>query len=174
MGLTFTEEKRRIDCIELLRRKGYPLSHIKVETTLWRFGSQARNSFRTDVAVLDQPVESLSNDLKELSPHIVLVAEIKRDNNKAGVAVETQVYPALNFLPKIDVLGIYWDDIERRLFFREQVGGELSVRETPAGKPSELGASVPAEPITQHGPCNHPTTPVIRENRGPAPCRGFE
>ena len=23
-GLTFTEERRRIDCIELLRRKGYP------------------------------------------------------------------------------------------------------------------------------------------------------
>lgn len=38
-ALTFTEEKRRIDCIGLLRRKGYPLSHIKVETTLWRFGS---------------------------------------------------------------------------------------------------------------------------------------
>ena len=40
------------------------------------------------------------------------------------------MYPALNFLPKIDVLGIYWDDVERRLFFREQVGGELVVRET--------------------------------------------
>ena len=67
-GLAFTEEKRRIDCIELLRRKGYPLSHIKVETTLWRFGSQGRNSFRTDIAVLDQPTDSLPNDLKELSP----------------------------------------------------------------------------------------------------------
>ena len=146
-GLTFTEEKRRIDCIELLRRKGYPLSHIKVETTLWRFGSQGRNSFRTDIAVFDQPVESLSNDLKELSPHIVLVAEIKRDNNKAGAAVETQVYPALNFLPKIDVLGIYWDDIEKRLFFREQVGGELSVQETPLANLPNWGQAFQQNPL---------------------------
>ena len=129
-ALTFTEEKRRIDCIGLLRRKGYPLSHIKVETTLWRFGSQGRNSFRTDIAVLDQPLESLPDDLKELSTHIVLVAEIKRENASSGTAVETQVYPALSFLPKIEVLGIYWDDVERRLFFREQMGGELVVRET--------------------------------------------
>ena len=100
-ALTFTEEKRRIDCIGLLRRRGYPLSHIKVETTLWRFGSQGRNSFRTDIAVLDQPVDSLSSDLEELSSPIVLVAEIKRENARSGAAVETQVYPALNFLPKI-------------------------------------------------------------------------
>ena len=146
-GLTFTEEKRRIDCIELLRRKGYPLSHIKVETTLWRFGSQGRNSFRTDIAVLDQPVDSLPNDLKELSPHIVLVAEIKRDNKKAVAAVETQVYPALNFLPKIDVLGIYWDDVERRLFFREQVDGELVVRETALANLPQWGQAFQQNPL---------------------------
>ena len=146
-GLTFTEEKRRIDCIDLLRRKGYPLSHIKVETTLWRFGSQGRNSFRTDIAVLDQPVESLPNDLRELSPHIVLVAEIKRENAKAGGAVETQVYPALNFLPKIDVLGIYWDDVERRLFFREQVGGELAVRETALANLPQWGQAFQQKPL---------------------------
>ena len=146
-GLTFTEEKRRIDCIDLLRRKGYPLSHIKVETTLWRFGSQGRNSFRTDIAVLDQPVDSLPSDLKELSPHIVLVAEIKRDNAKAGATVETQVYPALNFLPKIDVLGIYWDDIERRLFFREQVDGELVVRETALADLPQWGQAFQHRPL---------------------------
>ena len=146
-GLTFTEEKRRIDCIELLRRKGYPLSHIKVETTLWRFGSQGRNSFRTDIAVLDLPVDSLSNDLKELSTHIVLVAEIKRDNASSGAAVETQVYPALNFLPTIDVLGIYWDDVERRLFFREEVGGELVVRETALANLPHWGQAFQQNPL---------------------------
>ena len=129
-GLTFTEEKRRIDCINLLLQKGYLIDRIKVETTLWRFGSQGRNSFRTDIAVLDQPPDELGSDLKDLAPHIVLVAEIKRDNATAEEAVETQVYPAINFLPKIDVLGIYWDDIEKRLFYREQHGGELIVRET--------------------------------------------
>ena len=146
-GLTFTEEKRRIDCIGLLRRKGYPLSHIKVETTLWKFGSQGRNSFRTDIAVLDQPVDSLANDLKELSHHIVLVAEIKRENTNAEAAVQTQVYPALNFLPKIDVLGIYWDDVERRLFFREQVGGELAVRETALANLPQWGQAFQQNPL---------------------------
>ncbi len=146
-GLTFTEEKRRIDCIGLLRRKGYPLSHIKVETALWKFGSQGRNSFRTDIAVLDQPVDSLANDLKELSHHIVLVAEIKRENTNAEAAVQTQVYPALNFLPKIDVLGIYWDDVERRLFFREQVGGELAVRETALANLPQWGQAFQQNPL---------------------------
>ena len=149
-GLTFTEEKRRIDCIELLRRKGYPLSHIKIETTLWRFGNQGRNSFRTDIAVLDQPVESLPNDLNELSPHIVLVAEIKRDNTKARAAIETQVYPALNFLSKVNVLGIYWDDVERRLFFREQIGEALTVRETTLASLPDWGQTVPTNSNTQY------------------------
>ena len=146
-GLTFTEEKRRIDCIDLLRRKGYPLDHIKVETTLWRFGSQGRNSFRTDLAVLDQPTDSLPHDLKELSPHIVLVAEIKRGHSQSTLAVETQVYPALNFLPKIDVLGIYWDDVERRLFFREQMSGELIVRETALANLPQWGQAFRQKPL---------------------------
>lgn len=129
-GLTFTEEKRRIDCINHLHTKGYPLSHIRVETTLWKFGSQGRNSFRTDIAVLDRPDGNMNGDLSEFGSHIVLVAEIKRENTDVIEAVETQVYPALNFLPKVDVLGIYWDDIEKRLFYREQKGGKLVIQET--------------------------------------------
>ena len=54
-GFTFTEEKRRIDCINHLLSKGFPPNHIRVETTLWRFGSQGKNSFRTDIVVLDRP-----------------------------------------------------------------------------------------------------------------------
>ena len=129
-GLTFTEEKRRIDCINLLLSKGYPGSHIRVETTLWRFGSQGRNSFRTDIAVLDEPVSNFGHDWDALVPHIVLVAEIKRDNAMAVEAVQNQVYPALGFLPLIHALGIYWDDVEQRLFYREEHDGQLRVHET--------------------------------------------
>ena len=146
-GLTFTEEKRRIDCINLLHMRGYPLRHIRVETTLWRFGSQARNSFRTDIAVFDQPVNALGNDLSELAPHIVLVAEIKRDNSSAAQAVETQVYPALNFLPKVDVLGIYWDDIEKRLFYREQRGGKLKIQEAALSNLPQWGRGFRHRPL---------------------------
>ena len=130
-GLTFIEEKRRIDCINLLLSKGYPQSHIRVETTLLRFGSQGRNSFRTDVAVLDAPVSNVPDDLETLLPHIVLMAEIKRDNASAVEARPTQVYPALSFLPSVDALGIYWDDVEQRMFYRELSEGLLAVREAP-------------------------------------------
>ena len=85
--------------------------------------------------------------MKELSTRIVLVAEIKRDNASSGAAVETQVYPALNFLPTIDVLGIYWDDVERRLFFREQVGGELVVRETALANLPHWGQAFQQNPL---------------------------
>lgn len=39
-GLTYTEEKRRIDCIQFLLAKGYPPAHFKIETSLLRFGYQ--------------------------------------------------------------------------------------------------------------------------------------
>ncbi|MCY3647645.1 MAG: N-6 DNA methylase [Chloroflexi bacterium] len=129
--LTFTEEKRRIDCINLLLSKGYPPDHIRIETTLWRFGSHGRNSFRTDLAVLDVPVDSLPNDLDTLSAHITLVAEIKRDSAAAVEAIRTQVYPALNFLPSLKALGIYWDDVQQRLFYRALQDGALAVHEAP-------------------------------------------
>lgn len=128
-GLTFTEEKRRVDCINLLLSKGYPSSHIRVETTLWRFGNRGRNSFRTDIAVLDAPVDDVGPGRDELLTHIVLVAEIKRENAAAVEAVRTQVYPALGFLPLVHALGIYWDDVEQRLFYREVRDGLLTVSE---------------------------------------------
>ena len=130
-GLTFTEEKRRIDCINLLLRKGYPEGNIQVETTLLRFGSQGRNSFRTDVAVLDGPVSGYEHDREELIRHIVLVAEVKRDNADALEAKRTQVYPAMGFLPLVNALGIYWDDVEQRLFYRELRDDQLVTRESP-------------------------------------------
>ncbi len=54
-GLTFSEEKRRIDCIRFLLEKGYPPTHFKIETVLLRFGHKGKNSFRTDIAILDGP-----------------------------------------------------------------------------------------------------------------------
>ena len=115
-GLTFSEEKRRIDCIRYLLAKGYPPAHFKIETVLLRFGHKGKNSFRTDLAVLDVPVSSLPDDIEILKSHIKLIAEIKRDNSQAKLAKQTQVYPALDFLRDISALGVYWDDIEQRLF----------------------------------------------------------
>ena len=146
-GLTFTEEKRRIDCINLLLSKGYPQSHIHVETTLWRFGSQGRNSFRTDIAVLDEPVSNLGDDRDALVRHIVLIAEVKRGNAAAVEAVRTQVYPALGFLPLVQALGIYWDDVEQRLFYREVRNGLLEVHETPIAALPQWGQGYKQRPL---------------------------
>ena len=146
-GLTFTEEKRRIDCINLLLRKGYPQSHIWVEPTLLRFGSQGRNSFRSDIAVLDQPVSETGHDLDELIGHIVLIAEIKRDNTKSVEAKSTQVFPAIRLLPSVNALGIYWDDVEQRLFYKEIRGGQLVACEAPIVTLPQWGNDYQYEPL---------------------------
>ena len=131
-GLRYSEEKRRIDSIRFLLGKGYPPNHMKVETTLLRFGNQGRNSFRTDLAVLDAPISTLPTDVEELKTHIRLIAEIKRDNAEAATAKKTQVYPALDFIRDIRALGLYWDDVEQRLFYRTLKGTKTTVHETSA------------------------------------------
>jgi type I restriction enzyme M protein len=129
-GLTFTEEKRRIDCLRLLLGKGYPASHIKIETELLRFGNQGRNSFRTDIAVFDKPVSQVPSHIYGSDLPIRLISEVKRDHKDAAVAKATQVRPALDFLGKTDTMGIYWDDVEQRLFYRTTEGAKLKTHET--------------------------------------------
>jgi type I restriction enzyme M protein len=122
-GLTFTEEKRRIDCIRYLLAKGYPPTHFKIETVLLRFGHKGKNSFRTDLVVLDVPASSVPSDEETVRQHARLIAEFKRDNADASVAKHTQVQPALDFLHNLAALGIYWDDVEQRLFYRTIIDG---------------------------------------------------
>jgi len=129
-GLTYSEEKRRIDCIKFLLAKGYPDSHIRIETVLLRFGHKGKNSFRTDLAVLDAPVSSLPSDVEELKPHIKLIAEIKRDNADSKLAKDTQIKPALDFIHNLDALAVYWDDTEQRLFYRTVKGRTTTTHET--------------------------------------------
>lgn len=140
-SLQFTEEKRRIDCVKFLLEKGYPADHIQFETVLLRFGHKGHNSFRTDLAVFDVPVKKLPEDIDEQKEHIRLIAEIKRDNADAKLAKETQVKPAMDFLPNHSALGMYWDDVEQRLFYKKTEAGKTRTRETaaaltpPWGKP---------------------------------------
>jgi len=131
-GLTYSEEKRRIDCIRFLLEKGYPAGHFLIETTLLRFGHQGRNTFRTDLAVLDIPVSSLpsSPDQATILEHTRLVAEIKRDNTNAAQAKQTQVKPALSLLPFLQAVAIYWDDLEQRLFYRTLENNQFQIHET--------------------------------------------
>jgi type I restriction enzyme M protein len=146
--LTFSEEKRRIDCIRFLLSKGYPQANFKIETTLLRFGNKGRNSFRTDIAILDGPASSLPKSIDELKPHIVLVAEIKRDNKGASVAKHTQVKPALDFLHDISARAVYWDDVEQRMFYKTLKGTKTVTHETSIALLPKWGQSLEKPVLT--------------------------
>jgi|GEM_PF-568898 len=147
-GLQFTEEKRRIDCIRFLLAKGYPASHIKVERVLLRFGHKGRSSLRTDIAVFDLPIAELPADFEAQKQHIRLVAEIKRDNADAKLAKETQVKPAMDFLPDLSVFGIYWDDVEQRLFYKVVTKLKTKTHETAVALLPAWGSKLGAAQLT--------------------------
>lgn len=149
--LTPTEEKLRIDCIRFLLKKKYPKSHFKIETTLLRFGNKGRNSFRTDFVVFDTPSKELVGaSIEEIKEHIVLIAEIKRDNADAEEAKAMQVKPAMAFIPDASALGVYWDDIEQRLFYFVQQGKKRKVEEAPINKLPEWGDHLESTALGYH------------------------
>ena len=147
--LTFTEEKQRIDAIRYLLQRKYPKENFGVETTLFQFGRKGRNSFRTDFAVYDTAFEDIrGRTLEKRLEHLCLLAEIKRDNTGAEEAKATQVKSALRLVPDLDSLGVYWDDIEQRFFFKEVVGNRESIREAPINKIPIWGSPVGSVQLT--------------------------
>ncbi|HEV8430062.1 MAG TPA: N-6 DNA methylase [Pyrinomonadaceae bacterium] len=147
--LTFTEEKQRIDAIRYLIHRHYPRENFGVETTLFKLGNKGRNSFRTDFAVYDTAFDDLRNEPLEVKlDHIRLLAEIKRDNARAEEAKATQVKSALRLIPDIDTLGVYWDDVEQRFFYRQIRERKEQVHEAPISKIPEWGASIESISLT--------------------------
>lgn len=129
-GLTFTEEKLRIDCIKHLLAAGYPADRIRTETKVLRLGHKGKNSLRADIVVYNRPAKDVAQVAEEKQrAHILLVAEIKREAKDNVSAKENQLKPALALLPKNNSLGIYWDDVEQTLFYKEVTGTDTFVRE---------------------------------------------
>jgi type I restriction enzyme M protein len=130
-GITPTEEKRRIDFIYYLLRRGYPPEHIDIETVvIKRLGNAGRNQVRADVVVYAVPVvEARSLSEEERFNEALLVAEIKRDSASSRTAIGNQLEPAVRNLPRMQALGVYWDDVNRILLFKRQVerDGEILV-----------------------------------------------
>ena len=122
-GLTSTEEARRVDFLHfLVDERNYPPAHIRVEVvTLKNLGESGRNQLRADVMVYDRPWTKIANTnkTKQLG-HAILVAEIKRDSSKRSRGISQQLEPALLLLPRLDTLGVYWDD-ENRIVFTKSV-----------------------------------------------------
>jgi type I restriction enzyme M protein len=147
--LTFTEEKQRIDAIRYLLQRKYPKENFAVETTLFKLGNAGRNSFRTDFAIYDQPVDDLRHlTLEDRLSHLRLLAEVKRDNTTAASAKATQVVGAIQLVPSTDALGVYWDDVEQRFFSRKLEGKKSVVCEAPIGKIPAWGSNLDSTKLT--------------------------
>jgi len=147
--LTFSEEKHRIDAIRYLLQRRYPKDNFGIETTLFRLGNDGRNSFRTDFAIYDRPYDDVRGmTLQKRLEHVRVLAEIKRDNSSAESAKAHQVCAALKLMPDIDTLGIYWDDIEQRFFYRRADGRLLEIFDAPISKIPDWGNAVGSTQLT--------------------------
>jgi len=150
-GLKFTEEKRRIDCIKFLLDKGYPPKNFKIESTLIQFGHAGKNSFRTDLVVFKVPASEVKDlDLEKQRELIMVLAEIKRDHEDAVVAKATQVKPAMYFVPDFKSLGIYWDDVEQSVYYKEVKATKQIVLEAPITYFPDYGAGLEVKKLRYH------------------------
>lgn len=148
-GLTPSEEYFRVEAIKYLIEKGYPAENFKVEPVIKKFGSAGRNSFRSDFLVLDVPVNSIdTSDIDKLLEHAIVICEVKKDNAKADYVKHTQVKPMLDFSKLDRCIGLYWDNIEQRVFWQEKKNGKREVKEGPLLTLPNYGNKIQAKPIT--------------------------
>ena len=148
-GLSSTEEYYRVEAIRYLLDKGYPKEHFLIEPVISRFGNSGRNSFRSDFAVLDIPVECLPEKTPdEILKHALVICEVKRDNAKDSYVKETQVKPMLNFAVNQSTIGLYWNNVERRVFWIEMQGNSKQIKEGPLTFLPAFGHLIQAVPLT--------------------------
>ncbi|WP_109420294.1 N-6 DNA methylase [Proteus terrae] len=147
-GLKPTEEYYRVQAIKFLIKKGFPAENIKIEPIIKKFGNGGRNSFRSDFAVLDVPIASISNDIDEILEHTILLCEVKRDNNGVDYVKSTQVEPMLDFAKLDKCVGLYWDNVEQRIFWKKNEAGKFIIHDGPLSFLPTFGHSIEAKPIT--------------------------
>lgn len=154
-GLTPTEEARRVDFLNfLVDDRNYPVEHIRVEVvTVKNLGEAGRNQLRADVIVYDCPQSHIASlPTAAQLDHAVLVAEIKRDSAKKAKGVTYQLEPALRVLPRLDTVGVYWDDENRILFTKSvkkrQGFEEVSIKTDSIANLPDYGIAYQAKVIT--------------------------
>ena len=148
-GLTATEEFYRVEAIKFLLSKGYPKENFWIEPIIKKFGNSGRNSFRSDFAVLDVSASTIStNDPDEILDHAVIICEVKRDHKKNEYVKNTQVKPMLDFAKRQSTLGLYWDNIEKRVFWIEVIDGIKDIKEGPLTFVPKFGLPIKTTPLT--------------------------
>jgi type I restriction enzyme M protein len=154
-GLTPTEEARRVDFLNfLVDERNYPIERIRVEVvTIKNLGESGRNQLRADVIVYDCPWSQIASlDVGAQLGHAILVAEIKRDSTKKSKGITYQLEPALRVLPRLDAVGVYWDDESRILFtklVKKQKGfEEVTIKTDSIANLPDYGIIYQAKAIT--------------------------
>ncbi len=148
-GLTPTEEYYRVEAIKHLIKIGYPKENFKIEPIIKKFGNSGRNSFRSDFAVLSVSADTIdTSDPEILLSHALLICEVKRDSAKSDYVKHTQVKPMLDFSKLDKCVGLYWDNIEQRVFWQETVNKVREIKEGPISFIPSFGDDVRTKPIT--------------------------
>ena len=129
-------------------KRGYPKDNFIIEPIIKKFGNSGRNSFRSDFAVLDVPVVSINTrDPDFLLTHTLLICEVKRDNAKANYVKSTQVRPMLDFAKLEKCIGLYWDNIEQRVFWTDIENGIREIKEGPLSYIPVFGDNIKTVPL---------------------------
>lgn len=147
--LSPNEEYYRVEAIKHLISLGYPAENIKLEAIIKKFGNSGRNSFRCDFAVLDMNVSLIpSDDPDLLLEHAVILGEVKKDNAKSDYVKTTQVKPLLDFAKTDRCIGIYWDNVEQRVFWQKNEKGVRSTFEGSINFLPKFGSAIDTKPFT--------------------------
>jgi type I restriction enzyme M protein len=154
-GLTASEESHRVDFLRfLVEDRAYPEANIAVETVVVKnLGAGGKNKLRADVIVYDEPAGDLASlPSAERLARAVLVAEIKRDTASKKSGVAHQLEPALMVLPRLDVMGIYWD-AESQVLLTKSVQGKgaashVSIKTDTIANLPNFGDAYREKPIT--------------------------
>ena len=149
--LSALEERHRIDAIRYLLSLGYDASRIKIEAVVAKFGHGGKNSFRCDLAVLDVDASAVDvhgkNGVEELLAHALILVEVKRDDKNLSLVTSTQVTPLLKFAPRRDTIGLYWDPIRPRVFWKEDDGRSTKILDGPLALLPRPGESINVKPL---------------------------
>ena len=138
-----------MEAIRHLVGAGYPQNHFVIESTIQQFGSEGRNKFRSDFAILDVPAGSIdTSNVEDLLEHCLLLCEVKRDNSNFNNTKHFQVKPMLQFATRRDCIGLYWDNVIQRVYWQKYSRNKREVKEGPLSFLPRFGNKINVRELT--------------------------
>ena len=101
------------------------------------------------LSILKKPKSQYNNfDPDEIMKEVILLCEVKRDNAAKDYVKMTQVKPMLDFAKDINAIGLYWDNIEHRVFWNTLNDGIREIKEGPLSFLPKYGCKIAAKKLT--------------------------